>query len=323
MEIKIGENPFRPLLDREKVIEDVKNAFSKQINALEDLVNYGTNLVPRCYGSSDKGLGAVVVLAILLRQVIAMLDAVEILSSNGAVYAAGLQARALFEASAYAEWILAADTEKKATYYYVHNLRRQRWWAQRLKPGSAEATAFANDVPEILTLTNATATMAATSNLTEIDRILAQPTLAVVSQVFEQRKLRNGKDVAWHVPLGPRTVGAVAKSIGRFAEYTFFYALWSEAMHSSNYSHHVRFQKDRVIFQSIRNLSTFDTLFRQVVATTLRTYRLLLETYRSAELELGAFRRKYLENWQKALLEVPKIQYESTPAASRSSPNRA
>jgi hypothetical protein len=103
MEIKIGENPFRPLLDREKVIEDVKNAFSKQINALEDLVNYGTNLVPRCYGSSDKGLGAVVVLAILLRQVIAMLDAVEILSSDGAVYAAGLQARAVFEASAYAE----------------------------------------------------------------------------------------------------------------------------------------------------------------------------------------------------------------------------
>ena len=316
MEIKIGENPFRPLLDREKVVEDVKSAFSKQLSALEDLVNYGTNLVPRCYGSSDKGLGAVVVLGILLKQVIAMLDAVELLSSKGAIYAAGLQARALFEASAYTEWILAADTEKKATYYYVHNLRRQRWWAERLQPGSAEATAFASDVPEIHVLTNATATTAAAGNLTEIDRVLTQPELAVVSQVFEDCKLRNGKDVAWHVPLGARTVSALARSIGRFAEYTFFYALWSDAMHSSNYSHHVSFQKGRVVFQPIRNLSGFDTLFRQVVTTTLRTYRSLLETYRSGELELGAFRRKYLENWQKALLEIPKIKYESTSATS-------
>jgi Family of unknown function (DUF5677) len=71
-----------------------------------------------------------VLIGVLLRQVIAMLDGIDILLSNGATYASHLQMRALFEASVYIDWILQGDFEKKIDYFYVHNV----FWAARTQP---------------------------------------------------------------------------------------------------------------------------------------------------------------------------------------------
>lgn len=83
-------------------------------------------MIPRCFTSSKRDFKDAVVLAILLRQAVAMLDGIQILLSSGAPHAANLQLRALFEASVYIDWILLGDSERKAQYYYVHNLRRKR-----------------------------------------------------------------------------------------------------------------------------------------------------------------------------------------------------
>jgi hypothetical protein len=109
---------------------------SKQLqtwtNLLRDLANYGSHLIPRSYSSSEKALGDVVLIGTLLRQLVAMIDAIEILLRRSAVHAATLQLRAMFEASVYIDWMLAGDRENKAAYYYVHNLLRLRLWAMRV-----------------------------------------------------------------------------------------------------------------------------------------------------------------------------------------------
>jgi hypothetical protein len=128
--IKVREKEYKPLLDREKTLEDLKQ-LRPWILLIRDITDYGTNLIPRCIGSSDRKLEDAVLVAALLRQVVAMLDGVEVLLSSGAVYASNLQMRALFEASICVDWMLAGDLEKKAQYYYVHNLRRIRMWARR------------------------------------------------------------------------------------------------------------------------------------------------------------------------------------------------
>jgi hypothetical protein len=311
--IKIGEGEFSPLLDREKTLADVKRAFSSQLEMLHDVTNYGTNLIPRCYESSDKALKDIVVIPILLRQVVAMLDGVEVLLSNGAVYAAALQARALFEASVYIDWILAADSERKATCYYVHNLRRQRRWARRFQRGSPEATAFATLVPDMPALRNQTAMDQAAKTLADINRVLSQNTFAEVSQAFDKCAFKNGKgDRAWYVPLGMRSVSGIASAVGRSAEYAIFYSTWSENIHASNYGQHVRVGEGIITFEPIRHLSGFGSLFTCTAASVLRTYREVLKCYREAE--LPAHSRKYLENWQKGLMDVPRINYsDGTP----------
>ncbi len=113
MLIKVGENEFKPLLDRDKVTPDIKEHLSPWIDLILDLTNYSSLLIPRCFSSSARDLKDAVVLAILLRQVVAMLDGIEVLLSNGAVHAAQLQLRALLEASVYiALWEIVRLFEK-------------------------------------------------------------------------------------------------------------------------------------------------------------------------------------------------------------------
>ena len=56
------EKEFKLILDREKNENDVVQNFSKHIDFLIDLTNYGSNLIPRAYDSSKKKLEDIVVL---------------------------------------------------------------------------------------------------------------------------------------------------------------------------------------------------------------------------------------------------------------------
>jgi hypothetical protein len=307
--IKVGEREFLPLLDREKVLADVKKAFPAQLEMLRDLTNYGSNLIPRCYGSSDRQLKDIIAVATLLRQVVSMLDGFEVLLSNGSIYTAALQARALFEAASYIQWILLADGETKATYYYVHNLRRQRRWAERFQQGSPEATAFTALVPDLPALRDKDAIEHAAKTLNEIDGLLLQKGFAAANLAFNKCAPKNGRrDKAWYFPLGVRNLHEISSAVGRSAEYSIFYGAWSETMHSSNFTHHVRVGKEKTItFEPIRHLSGFGSLFTCTASTVLSTYHKVLQHYRPGELPAHA--RKYLDNWQKALMNVPTIKY--------------
>ncbi len=136
------EDEYKPLLDRDRLAVEVTQHLSAHVELIRDVTNYGTCLIPRCLVSSNRTLKDLIVIAVLLRQLVAMLDASEVLISSGAVYASNLQVRAIFEAAVYIEWTLGSDGDRKAVHYYVRNLRQQRVWAARLLPGSVEAQEF-------------------------------------------------------------------------------------------------------------------------------------------------------------------------------------
>lgn len=308
MLVKVGENEFKPLLDREKVIADIKEHLRPRIELIRDLTNYGTNLIPRCFNSSEKKLKDAVVLAILLRQAVAMLDAVEILLSSGAAHAAHLQMRALFEASVYIEWILESDSENKAAYYYVHNLRRKRLWASRTQTGSAESQEFIammdkSDLPVSDKLRED-----ARRQIQDIDRVLSQPKFAAICKDFETH--RKGKhDPAWYAPLGQRSFASITRKIGSGSQYVILYSGASEVMHTSSYEHHVKFG-DKLTFQPIRSLERFEHVWRFSVGPALSTFRRILEEYRPGELR--AFSLKYVEKWQEEFMNFLQIKYETS-----------
>jgi hypothetical protein len=313
MEIKIGENEFRGLLHREAAISDAKRAFSEQLKVLNDVVNYGTNLIPRCFNSSEKTLKDIVILGVLTRQVIAMLDAIEILVSNGAVYASDLQARALLEATVSIDWILQGEIEKKANYFYVHDLRKRRRWAQVAQPGSAEATAFAAVAPGLASLDNPNIIERAKEAVDEIDRVLSQPEFHNITRVFDEWRGSSKSDRHWYRPLGIKSVSGMMDAVGRSAEYIVFYSHWSGTMHSSNFGQHVEIGEGKVTFKNLRLLSGFQALFQFSLACAFHTYRKILDLYRPGELRV--FNTKYLERWRTAFIHVPRINYESKPSS--------
>jgi len=162
----LKEKEFRQIIDREKHKQDARQIFHKQIELLVDLVNYGSNLMVRAYDSSKKKLEDVIVIGVLLKQVISMMDATEILASHGSPQPAFLQARSAFEASIYIDWILKSEAEKKAKYYYVSNLRNVRLWTLRYLKGTQENNAFSQSISDLINYMEP-------SNITEKDEVSA------------------------------------------------------------------------------------------------------------------------------------------------------
>lgn len=92
------DKPFAPILNLETPKNDVLEHFEKQITMFEDLVTYGTSLIPRCLNSSEKGLVDFVILASFLKQTVASVDAHTILMKEAALSASMVHLRTAMEA---------------------------------------------------------------------------------------------------------------------------------------------------------------------------------------------------------------------------------
>jgi len=314
MLIKVPESEFKPLLDRDGTLAGVNEHLQPWVHLIRDITSYGTNLVPRCMVDGDRKVADAVILAILLRQVIAMLDAIEILLPNGAVYAANLQMRALFEASIYLDWTLKSDTERKATYYYVHNLRRMRIWASRSQPGSPEWQEFLSVVNDFGIRIHDELRDSDKTKILEIDQALSQPKYLGINKEFDEHRKGKRYDPAWYAPLlaaGQRNLGALSKAVGRESQYRLLYSGASEVMHASNYGHHVKFADGKLTLVPIRFLEGLDIVLSFSLSTAIQTYRTVLKRYRPDE--LSNFARKYVENWRNEFRNMPKVKYRSDP----------
>jgi len=306
------EKEFKLIIDREKYERDVKQYFSKHIDLLIDLVNYGSNLIPRVYSSSNKKLEDIIVIGVLLRQIVSMLDAVEILVSKGAVGPTNLQARAAFESSLYIDWILKSESEKKAKYYYVSNLRNQRLWALRSIPGTPEKEIFSKafqHIEEHLEITDLESLeKQVEEGLAEIDSLLARNGWNEINLEFEERRnKKTGAEIYWYKIFGVTSIRQLAREVGRLGEYDLFYSSSSEVMHTSSYTGHIQFGKGTVSFEPIRHLKDLHILLRFITLVAIPSYVSILKHYRYGE--LSHFRRKYIRDWKDAFLDIPSVSY--------------
>jgi len=308
----MADNGYKPLIDRSTSVEAVQAHFSRHIEVLQDMSNYGSNLIPRCLTSSNRRLEDAIILGVLLRQAIAMFDAIEILISNAAIYPCYLQLRAIFESSLYIEWILKTETEKRAKYYYVANVRKERVWANRTQKGSPENIAYEKIMApfgDAITDTTQQLSDEGKMALQEINRVLAQDSFSGIDQAIDSFKTKNKYlyDPPWYAPLGPKTVRQLADNLGRIHEYELIYSESSAIMHSASHKHHIKFLKGRLKFIPIRYLKGIQNLLRFSMATMIKIYSDVISHYRSSE--KPNFHRKYREDWRKEFMGIPEVKY--------------
>ncbi len=309
------ETEYKEILDRSKHAEDVQTHFKDALLLLRNLTNYGTNLIPRAYTSSDRGLAAAITIGVLLKQVVSMLDAVEILVSKGHIHAAHLEARAAYEASIYIDWILKENSEEKVRHYYVSNLRNERLWARRTIDGTEEKSKFSTVTEQLnidITAKNPTLEQEVINYLAEVNRILSQDNFKPIDSEFERLKNtnRNKLEPNWYKPLQIHSVRHIARLVERLPEYDIFYAKGSQVTHSASYKDHIRFSGGTLNFKPIRYLENIDNLLNFTISLVLKTYKAILAFYRPAE--MPNFNRKYLNEWRDAFLKIKSVKYKST-----------
>jgi hypothetical protein len=307
----IPEDPHKGLLDDEAATAFVSEQLNTWTALLRDLANYGSNLIPRAFNSSGKTLGDAVVIGILLRQVVGMIDAIEILLCRSAVHASALQLRAMFEAAAYLDWMLTGDLERKASYYYVHNLLRLRRWAMRVQPGTAESASFKAIFDSAGLPLDQTLGDEGKRQSEEIDRVLSQDRFAAIRRDFLDWKKRNKRQPAWYSPLGVSDLRSMAKAVEKEPLYEIVYGSGSEVMHASNYGQHVSFNANKITFRSIRHPKEFSFVVRMTVIFAITVFRRVLAEYREGELQ-HRFGSKYVEKWQRAFMSIPNVNVNAT-----------
>lgn len=311
------EKPFQTILDRKAPTEDVKKHFHEQIKLLQEIANYGSNLIPRCFGSikpSKRELADIVVLAVLLKQAVAMIDAVEVLVSQGAVFAACLPARSLFETWLYIEWILKENTSKRAEQYYVWDLRQRQYWDKRGIKGYKEHEEFSKAISKFRSMLEELESREneAKEDLEQIEKLLNQNTYKEINQEFDRLKQRQRRkyDFAWYRPWGPASLGDMASRLGLKAEYLILYGEFSRIMHATDFQKHTSIEKGLVTFEPVRKLDEFGFLVSIVINLSIRVYQTILHHYRPDEIQ--NFNNKYTNEWRTRFLSIKHVKYKIT-----------
>jgi hypothetical protein len=307
------EKEFKPLLNRERHKKDARKIFFKQIEVLVDLANYGSNLIVRAFDSSNKRLEDVIVICVLLKQVVSMLDAVEVLISHGIVNPVSLQVRCAFEASLYIDFILAGDSDQKARYYYVANLRNKRLWESRYIQGSGERKAFSHVFEYLegyMAPENPQLVDEIKKDIEDIKRVLKQDNFMVINETFEKMRIKKtGEEAFWYKAYGIKSLRQIAEMVSRLAEYEIFYPSGSEVTHSTSYRGHIRFHEGMITFEPIRKLEGADSVLQNIMGIALSSYKAILKHYRYGE--LSHFKRKYIQDWRDGFQNITHVSYKT------------
>ena len=304
------DTPFEALLHRRLHTHDVNTHFSEQLAMVHDIVNYGSNLVPSCFASSAKSLGDVIAITVLLKQVIAMLDSIEVLLANACVPVSWLQVRALFEASVYLDFLLSGEKDQKAEFYYVANVRRELRWTKITQPHDPERTSFANslgDFADILEQEAESIQEIGEHQMQNIERFLEKEPWASRNQRFEELRGNRSYDVNWYVPFGHHSFRQLSDAVGRLHEYALIYSTSSAKIHGSDYKPHVKFAKNSINLEPIRNLSDIATVLNFSLTAVLRSYERTLREYRPGQIQ--EFKRRYTRDWQEPFNAIQTVKY--------------
>jgi hypothetical protein len=250
----------------------------------------------------------IVILGSLLKQAVIMLDAIEILVSQGALFAAHVQARALFEVYVYVNWVLQKDKDKKARYYYVWHLRRQRTWLCRMIPATNEHKRFEKAIGELKLTQNLEMQEEAKKQVAAIDKVLSKDEYKEMNAEFDKMKkpLRD-YDQRWYRPCGVKSIADIAERLGIKPQYDIFYSQFSEIAHSEALRKHILVNEQGIVFEPIRQLEGIRTFLTIVLTFTFHIYRSILSEYRPGE--LSNFSKKYVEEWRIRFRSIKDVKY--------------
>jgi hypothetical protein len=188
------ESPHPSLLNREQAAGFITEKYGPQLALLEQMVNYASNLIPRAYGRSEKQMLDLMVWLGFLKQFASMVDAAAVLLRAGSVHASFVPLRVAFEAALYLEWLLVSDGAKKANYYYVGDIRKERIWGLRAQRATAEGSDFLNEMGQLgedIAAGRPSLNDEGIKHVKDTERILSLPEYAQTNAAFSATQCRD------------------------------------------------------------------------------------------------------------------------------------
>ena len=251
-----------------------------------------------------------VVIASFLKHAVTSLDAISILSCEGATLSCYPHIRSLFEIHLYMRWIFQQDYETRGSAYYVWDIRRKRYWLRCYLNGTPEYTANAQHMAGTPgadgSIPHSQAELQAAVD--HEDNRLNSAEFTSINAQFEQRISPSRKDVEWYKPFGASSLRDMAISLGDEGAYKVFYTQYSRATHGLSFEHQVDVNagEGEIVFSHLRTLKSLDEVYRMTFNFAIQIFRTTLDRYRPGEMD--AFNLKYETEWRDGFLSIPTVE---------------
>ena len=307
------EESHAGLLERDNAIKN-SGIFKEKIDLINQLVDYGTNLLIRAFISSPRDITAICLILVQFRQFLVHLDGVSVLLNSGNCGSVTLQLRTLLELSITIQWMFDSDTIVKAKHLYVANMRQRRRWSSIAISGSPEAVKHA-DAASKLTLSQEQIE-GLTDEVAQIDKILSTPKLSSINSKYDTNFLKRGFDNNWYEVYGAntstkRSIKRIAEEIGRLKEYNYIYSSFSNVTHGSDMWRSIFFGKENMTIFPIREPQHLPKDAQLAATLALGVFKMIIKCYRAAEEE--TFNQHYLEQWRALHFKDYKIEINPVP----------
>lgn len=276
--------PLETLLYRELSEAEAKDVIEIASPLLQELVNYSTNAFARCQSSALGGTDADLATLILYLHVIEITDAVEILISHSCPAPTQMLLRSSFEAVLSIEFILEKESEypRRSLAWlvaYVHNrLEGYELCSPAAPPGKSLRQALKDHKDEAMQTIQVRDPTDAIKNLQDF---LIKPHIQPIEREFQKHP-----GWKWFQLFDRRlsNLRALARHLGREAEYLVLYKQWSSISHAHDLSRFMGKAADGTSgFRSLRDPSNIKMVTSHSANFILNATRMMLGKFRPGE----------------------------------------
>ena len=286
--IEDKETPNENMLNRDEARVFIKQNFQDQLDVMEDIINYGTHLIPRCFKSSEKSITDAILIFVLLKHIVEMFDAVHILLKECSVLASYLQTRSMLESGFYLEYILKEKekTESRAAHFYVWNQRKHLFFSESSLDRTEGKEGYLDELEETTEDRETEFDQArkhAQDAVDQIGKILELDDFKSVNEEFINLKKPFPN---WFSLEGINSIRQMADHLGHLTIYDVLYSQMSDVAHGTSMISHMVKRDGKLVFEKMRNPQTIDTLIRVSTSTAIGAYLQIIDKYRPGERKL-------------------------------------
>lgn len=201
-------------------------------DTLDSCVDYGCHIAV-VMADYFKGGYTDAIIAALYRHFLELVDGISVLIGQHCADAAKPILRSAFETSLYIEYILQADTERRARAYLVANAHRRISFYRKLNPDTEQGKDFREKIKNdplsksILGRFRVDELLQKEQNLTNM---LTRPEFAPIQAAWNEAK---GKLEWYSLFNGPRNLEDLARHLKKSARYELLYRYWSQWTHAT------------------------------------------------------------------------------------------
>lgn len=259
--------------------DEVQRLLETLADGIAEVVRFGTHVFVWHSEASAGRRDEVVPVAMMLRHLLEMLDAVSALVRASIIEPAHLPLRSAFEAAVQIEWIIQSDSDRRGMAFMVwhahHRIKLYRQFDRAMQQGKELAAKLTGTVYDGIDASGKFDLPAARANM---ESVLIKPHYQEAAHEYHKLQKERKRSPQWFQLFGgPDSLEQLASRVGMPEWYQILYRQWSGVAHATDVITGKLSGRDGgTAIQQLRWPGGVEGVYNFSVSLALRTFRHLI-----------------------------------------------